>query len=330
MQFTTPTDIQPLSRRIGHDARLLVMGSCFAEHMGTRLQQMKWRAVVNPFGVLYNPLSIAEALRRLIDAHRYGEDELVEFPDGGWNTWLHHSRYSYPDRREALDAINNSMEAAAGMLAQTDWLVLTLGTAWVYRLKEDGRVVGNCHKVPEREFVRQRLSVDEIVETFVALLDRLWSVNPGARMLLTVSPVRHLKDGLHGNQLSKATLLLAVDELCRRMPERCVYFPAYEVLMDELRDYRFYAEDMAHPSKQAVDYVWERFVEHCTDEAAHAFMAEWSKVCRALEHRPFKPDSEQYRAFVRQNMLKIAKLKEKYPYLEVQNEIDQCHTLLNR
>ena len=330
MQFTTPTDIQPLSRRIGHDARLLVMGSCFAEHMGTRLQQMKWRAVVNPFGVLYNPLSIAEALGRLIDAHRYGEDELMEFPDGGWNTWLHHSRYSYPDRRETLDAINNCMEAAAEMLAQADWLVLTLGTAWVYRLKEDGRVVGNCHKVPEREFVRQRLSVDEIVETFVALLDRLWSVNPGARVLLTVSPVRHLKDGLHGNQLSKATLLLAVDELCRRMPERCVYFPAYEVLMDELRDYRFYAEDMAHPSKQAVDYVWERFVEHCTDEAAHAFMSEWSKVCRALEHRPFKPDSEQYRAFVRQNMLKIAELKEKYPYLEVQNEIDQCHTLLNR
>lgn len=330
MQFTTPTDIQPLSRRIGHDARLLVMGSCFAEHMGTRLQQMKWRAVVNPFGVLYNPLSIAEALGRLIDAHRYGEDELMEFPDGGWNTWLHHSRYSHPDRREALDAINNCMEAAAEMLAQADWLVLTLGTAWVYRLKEDGRVVGNCHKVPEREFVRQRLSVDEIVETFVALLDRLWSVNPGARVLLTVSPVRHLKDGLHGNQLSKATLLLAVDELCRRMPERCVYFPAYEVLMDELRDYRFYAEDMAHPSKQAVDYVWERFVEHCTDEAAHAFMSEWSKVCRALEHRPFKPDSEQYRAFVRQNMLNIAELKEKYPYLEVQNEIDQCHTLLNR
>lgn len=274
MQFTTPTDIQPLSRRIGHDARLLVMGSCFAEHMGTRLQQIKWRAVVNPFGVLYNPLSIAEALGRLIDAHRYGEDELAEFPDGGWNTWLHHSRYSHPDRREALDAINNSMEAAAGMLAQADWLVLTLGTAWVYRLKEDGRVVGNCHKVPEREFVRQRLSVDEIVETFVALLDRLWSVNPGARVLLTVSPVRHLKDGLHGNQLSKATLLLAVDELCRRMPERCVYFPAYEVLMDELRDYRFYAEDMCHPTQQAVNYIRERFLNWALQSDEHSRLEE--------------------------------------------------------
>lgn len=330
MQFTTPTDIQPLSRRISHDDRLLVVGSCFAEHMGARLQQMKWRVVVNPFGTLYNPLSIAEALGRLLDGHRYDEDELVEFPDGGWNTWLHHSRYSCPDRGEALNAINGTMATAAGMLAQGDWLVVTLGTAWVYRLKDDGRVVGNCHKVPEREFVRQRLSVEEIVETYVVLLDRLWRVNPRMRVLFTVSPVRHLKDGLHGNQLSKATLLLAIDELCRRVPERCVYFPAYEMVMDELRDYRFYAEDMAHPSKQAVDYVWERFVEHCTDEASHAFMAEWSKVCRALEHRPFQPESEKYHEFVRQNLLKITALKEKFPYLEVQNEIDLCHTLLKK
>ena len=269
MDFRTATEFAPLRYRLRHDARLLVMGSCFAEHMGTRLQQMKWRAVVNPFGVLYNPLSIAEALGRLIDAHRYGEDELAEFPDGGWNTWLHHSRYSHPDRREALDAINNSMEAAAGMLAQADWLVLTLGTAWVYRLKEDGRVVGNCHKVPEREFVRQRLSVDEIVETYVGLLDRLWSVNPGARVLLTVSPVRHLKDGLHGNQLSKATLLLGIEEFLAGCPVDlsmnprypAEYFPSYEIVMDELRDYRFYAEDMCHPSQQTVSHIMERFLD---------------------------------------------------------------------
>ena len=211
------------------------------------------------------------------------------------------------------------------MLAQTDMLIITLGTAWVYRLKEDGRVVGNCHKVPEREFQRQRLSVDEIVETFVALLLRLWAVNPGARVLLTVSPVRHLKDTLHGNQLSKSTLLLAVDELCSRYPEQLHYFPAYEVVIDELRDYRFYADDMAHPSSQAVEYVWQRFVEHCTDEASHLFMAEWSKVARALEHRPFRPDSEQYRQFVLQNIEKIKNFKEKYPYLEVQSEIDACY-----
>ena len=245
--------------------------------------------------------------------------------------------------RSAPVPINNAMQIEAYVIANDfngnlrnelcvadSTLVVTLGTAWVYRLKDDGRVVGNCHKVPEREFVRQRLSVEEIVETYVVLLDRLWRVNPRMRVLFTVSPVRHLKDGLHGNQLSKATLLLVIDELCRRVPERCVYFPAYEMVMDELRDYRFYAEDMAHPSKQAVDYVWERFVEHCTDEASHAFMAEWSKVCRALEHRPFQPESEKYHEFVRQNLLKITALKEKFPYLEVQNEIDLCHTLLKK
>ena len=325
MQFTTPTHIAPLQPALRHSDRLLVVGSCFAEHIGSRLQQMKWPAVVNPFGVLYNPLSIAEALGRLMDAKPYTEDDLTLYPHGGWSTWMHHSRYAHPDKGTALQLINESLATGSQMLAQTDMLIITLGTAWVYRLKEDGRVVGNCHKVPEREFQRQRLSVDEIVETFVALLSRLWAVNPGARVLLTVSPVRHLKDTLHGNQLSKSTLLLAVDELCSRYPEQLYYFPAYEVVIDELRDYRFYADDMAHPSSQAVEYVWQRFVEHCTDEASHLFMAEWSKVARALEHRPFRPDSEQYRQFVLQNIEKIKNFKEKYPYLEVQSEIDACY-----
>lgn len=328
MQFTTTTDIQPLAPRIGHDARLLVIGSCFAEHIGSRLARMKWRTEVNPFGVLYNPFSIAEALTMLMDRHSYTGDELAEMPDGGWNTWLHHSRFSHPDKAEALATINRRMMAAAEMLAEAQWLVVTLGTAWVYRLKATGCVVGNCHKVPEREFVRQRLSVEEIVEAYTALLARLRELNPRVNVLFTVSPVRHLKDGLHGNQLSKSTLLLAVDELCRRLPDVCHYFPAYEIVTDELRDYRFYAEDMAHPSQQAVGYVWERFVEHCTDAQAQAFITEWERVCRALEHRPFQPDSEKYRDFVRQNLLKIMALKVKFPYLEAQNEIDICHTLL--
>ena len=328
MQFTTPTHIVPLQPALKHSDRLLVVGSCFAEHIGSRLQQMKWPAVVNPFGVLYNPLSIAEALGRLMDAQPYTEDDLTLYPHGGWSTWMHHSRYAHPDRSMALQLINESLATGSQMLAQADMLIITLGTAWVYRLKEDGRVVGNCHKVPEREFQRQRLSVDEIVETFVALLSRLWAVNPGSRVLLTVSPVRHLKDTLHGNQLSKSTLLLAVDELCSRYPEQLHYFPAYEVVMDELRDYRFYAEDMAHPSGQAVEYVWSRFVEHMADREAQTFIEQWSKLARALAHRPFHPEGEEYKKFVQQNIVKIKALKERYPYLEVQNEIDTCHTLL--
>ena len=289
---------------------------------------MKWRAELNPFGVLYNPLSISEALMRLMKFRQYGDEELTCFPDGGWSTWLHHSRYSHSVKEMALATINASLEAGSRALAEADMLVITWGTAWVYQLRNTGEVVGNCHKVPEREFVRYRLSVEEIVAEYTQQLGRLWALNPKVRVLFTVSPVRHLKDTLHGNQLSKATLLLAVDELCRRYPDRLHYFPAYEIVMDELRDYRFYAEDMAHPSAQAVEYVWERFVEHVTDRDAQAFMAEWTKMVRAMAHRPFRPEAEEYRRFVEQNIDKIMALKARYPYLEVQNEIDTWHTLL--
>lgn len=306
----------------------MVMGSCFAEHIGKRLADMKWRAELNPFGVLYNPLSISEALMRLMKFRQYGDEELTCFPDGGWSTWLHHSRYSHSVKEMALATINASLEAGSRALAEADMLVITWGTAWVYQLRNTGEVVGNCHKVPEREFVRYRLSVEEIVAEYTQLFGRLWALNPKVRVLFTVSPVRHLKDTLHGNQLSKATLLLAVDELCRRYPDRLHYFPAYEIVMDELRDYRFYAEDMAHPSAQAVEYVWERFVEHVTDHDAQAFIAEWTKMVRAMAHRPFRPEAEEYKRFVEQNLEKIMALKERYPYLEVQNEIDTWHTLL--
>ena len=328
MQLLTPTHISPLHPALRHSDRVVVMGSCFAEHIGARLSEMKWRTVVNPFGVLYNPLSIAEAMGRLISARPYTEEELTLYPHGGWSTWMHHSRYAHPDKETALQLINGSLAIGSQMLAQADMLIVTLGTAWVYRQKETNQVVGNCHKVPERTFTRQRLTVEETVEAMVAMLAQLWEVTPSLRMIITVSPVRHLKDTLHGNQLSKATLLLAVDELCRRFPDRVHYFPAYEIVMDELRDYRFYADDMAHPSPQAVEYVWERFVEHMTHREAQDFMTQWTKVARALAHRPFHPEGEEYKEFVRQNMLRIMELKEKYPYLEVQNEIDTCHTLL--
>ena len=328
MQLLTPTHISPLHPALRHSDRVVMMGSCFAEHIGARLSEMKWRTVVNPFGVLYNPLSIAEAMGRLISARPYTEEELTLYPHGGWSTWMHHSRYAHPDKETALQLINGSLAIGSQMLAQADMLIVTLGTAWVYRQKETNQVVGNCHKVPERTFTRQRLTVEETVEAMAAMLAQLWEVNPSLRMIITVSPVRHLKDTLHGNQLSKATLLLAVDELCRRFPDRVHYFPAYEIVMDELRDYRFYADDMAHPSPQAVEYVWERFVEHMTHREAQDFMTQWTKVARALAHRPFRPEGEEYKEFVRQNMLRIMELKEKYPYLEVQNEIDTCHTLL--
>ena len=324
MDFRTPTDIVPLSPRLRHSDKLMVMGSCFATHIGDRLSQMKWQAEVNPFGVLYNPLSIAEALIRLTEQRPFTEEELREFPDGGWNTWMHHSRYSHPDKSVALTTINTAMERAWRQLAETDRIIITLGTAWVYRLEETGAVVGNCHKVPERQFVRQRLQVQEIVDALTTAIRFIAGINPKVNVLFTVSPVRHLKDGLHGNQLSKATLLLAIDELCRTMPERCQYFPAYEIVMDELRDYRFYAEDMAHPSAQAVEYVWEQFMEHCIDNEAQRFVEQWTKIVRALEHRPFQPESAQYRQFILHTASKIDTLKAQYPHIDVSDEKHKC------
>lgn len=328
MDFRTKTNIVSWSHRLSHTDKLLVMGSCFAEHIGGRLERMKFRTIVNPYGVLYNPLSIVEGLMRLMECRFFTKEDLHEFPDGGWNTWLHHSRYSHPDKQAVLTAINENLRSASRQLLEGNMLIVTLGTAWVYRLLDTGEVVGNCHKMPDRCFVRQRLQVQEIVDAFSAIFHRISGFNPQLRVLFTVSPVRHLKDGLHGSQLSKSTLLLAVDALCEKFPERCFYFPAYEIVMDELRDYRFYAEDMAHPSQIAVDYVWQCFVEHCVDGVAQQFMQQWEKVVRALEHRPFHPQSNQYQQFIRQNMSKILELKEKYPYLEIRNEIELCNTLL--
>ena len=329
MDFRTPTDITPLTPRLHHSDKLLVMGSCFAEHIGSRLEQMKFRTVVNPYGVLYNPLSIAEALTRLVEQRPFTEEELHEFPDGGWNTWLHHSRYSHPDKLEALTAINTAMETAWHQLADADMLIITLGTAWVYKLADTGMVVGNCHKVPERRFTRQRIQVQEIVEALGTVVQRISDINPKLRVLFTVSPVRHLKDGLHGNQLSKSALLLATDMLCQMYPTQCHYFPAYEIVMDELRDYRFYAEDMAHPSAQAIGYVWECFAEHCIAPEAQSFMKQWEKIVRAMSHRPFNPQSEQYHQFIQQTIANIEELKKCTPYLEVQEEIDWCNSLIN-
>ena len=240
---------------------------------------------------------------------------------------MHHSTFSCPERGEALALINARMAQATQMLLDADTLMITFGTAWVYRLRETEQIVGNCHKMPERLFIRQRLSVEEIVEEYTALLQRLWSINPKLRVIFTVSPVRHLKDTLHGNQLSKSTLLLAVDALCQKFPEKLYYFAAYEIVIDELRDYRFYADDMAHPSAQAVEYVWERFVEHCTDGEAQRFTTLWTKVVKALEHRPFRPDSPQYRAFIAQTLTTINELKDQYPHIEVDKEISLCNTL---
>lgn len=208
--------------------------------------------------------------------------------------------------------------------------MITFGTSWIYRLKESGEVVANCHKLPDRLFLRERLSVSQIVTSWSDVLEKLWKACPELKVLFTVSPIRHWKDGAHGNQLSKATLLLAIDELNRMYPDNTAYFPSYEIVMDELRDYRFYAEDMIHPSPTAVDYIWERFSGTYFPEDTRTFMRQWEGIRKGLSHKPFNPESESYRTFLSQILLKIEQLKEKFPYLDVQNEEQICQALLKK
>lgn len=280
MQLTTPVATDPQGLAIDFGMPLLALGSCFADEMGSRLQRDGFDILCNPFGTLYNPLSIAEDLRLALSGDPLPDDRLVQH-DGLWHSWMHHSRFSSPDRDECLARCNEAIRAAHRQLGRKPLLLITFGTAWVFR--HEGRVVANCHKVPPQQFERRRLSVDEIVEVWQPLTDSLRG--DGIQTLFTVSPVRHLADTAHGNQLSKATLLLAVDRL------GTPYFDSYEILLDELRDYRFYSRDMCHPSDVAADIVYERFLDTYTTPATRQQALLNRKESLRAGHRPIIPHS---------------------------------------
>ena len=279
MEFRTVVDIPNPGFRIGPCESMLFVGSCFADSIGRRFQEEKFRAVVNPFGVMYNPASILHTIERL-----------VKQGDGSFVT-------------------------SAGVTKEPSpcFTILTLGTNHVYRLKETGEIVDNCQKRPQSLFIEEELSVDECADYLMKAIDLLHQMNPEMRIVLTVSPIRYRKYGYHGSQLSKATLLLAVDKIHKHPCKSVAYFPAYEIINDELRDYRFYKEDMLHPSDQAVEYIWQRLSEVYLSEEAKAFLKEWAPLKAVLNHKPFDPDSEDYKALMDKTMLKVAELSEKYP-----------------
>ena len=319
MNFFTNIAISHPPRRFSYADAYLLMGSCFAQNIGETMEANQFDIDVNPFGILYNPASIASALRQIVVGKPYGEADLFLW-NGLWHSWMHHGGFSSASKGTCLANINARLVRASARMDRLTCLVVTWGTAYAYRLRQTGQVVSNCHKVPEREFVRERLSVASIVEDWTLLLDNLFSRNPQLSLILTVSPIRHWKDGAHGNQLSKATLLLAIDQLQERYPERIIYFPAYELMMDELRDYRFYAGDMLHPSEQAVSYIWEMFCENYLASETLEAMQEWQKIQKALSHRPLNPESEAYKQFQHQTMLKKQRFMEKFPYFGAQTD----------
>ena len=328
MNFSTPVELPSDLPRFTQADELLLMGSCFATNIGALLADARFRPDVNPFGVLYNPLSVSTALRELVTGRLYKEEDLFFFREC-WHSPMHHGSFSAFTPEETLHTINSRLHHGYKKLPELNWLIVTMGTAYVYKQKESGQVVANCHQLPESHFLRYRLSVEEIVEDYTALITEMSALSPDLKWLFTVSPIRHIRDGMHANQLSKSTLLLAIDRLQQLFPERVFYFPSYEIILDELRDYRFYADDMLHPSPLAIRYLWERFSETFFSSETKQVIVAVQDIRRDLAHKPFHPESEAYQRFLGQIVLKIERLIGKYPYLDFQKETELCHMRLN-
>lgn len=327
MEFRTKVDLPEKLPYINHSDNILLMGSCFAENMGNLLLDSKFRCDVNPYGILYNPCSVSSALDQIVAGNTYTADELFFYGEQ-YHSYHHHGCFSAMTVSETLEKINNRLSATHHSLPHLNYLMLTWGTAWVYELIETGDIVGNCHKQPAKLFKRRKLTVQEVIHNYQELMDKLLYINPQLKLILTVSPIRHLKDGMHENQLSKAVLLLAIEQLQILYPETVFYFPSYEIVLDELRDYRFYAEDMLHPSLIAIQYLWKCFEKVFFSVETQAIIREINQIGKALKHKPFNPDSEEYKRFLQQILLKINRLREKYPNLVVEKELNLCHTLL--
>ena len=328
MDFRTKVELPASLPPVTHAGQKLLLGSCFAENMGRQLAENKFRVDVNPFGILYNPFSVSTALVEILKGKVYQEEDLFAYKEC-WHSPMHHGSFSAFTPEETLHAINSRLHHAYKKLPELNWLMVTMGTAYVYKQKESGQVVANCHQLPESHFLRYRLSVEEIVEDYTALITEMSALNPELKWLFTVSPIRHIRDGMHANQLSKSTLLLAIDRLQQLFPERVFYFPSYEIILDELRDYRFYADDMLHPSPLAIRYLWERFSEIFFSPKTKQVIVAVQDIRRDLAHKPFHPESEAYQRFLGQIVLKIERLIGKYPYLDFQKETELCHIRLN-
>ncbi len=314
-EFRTVIKLGGSDVKISYNSVLLFMGSCFSESIGEKFTERRFNAMVNPFGILYNPVSVKQSIEILLKKVLFDDDMLFE-NEGLWHSFYHHSRFSSPDKKRVVENINKSIIEGHEILKKADFLFITFGTAWVYENLTDGKIVANCHKLPASKFRRFRLKVDDIVEGYTRLLESLGKFNPNLNIVFTVSPVRHWKDGAHGNQLSKSVLLLAIDELANRY-SNVSYFPSYELVMDDLRDYRFYAEDMLHPGSLAVDYIWNRLSETFFDAKAKEFVKEIEKVMKAVKHRPFNSGGEEFRRFVKRETERLKSMETQYPGVDM-------------
>ncbi len=313
MKLQTQVPLDVAKKALGYDSHTLSLGSCFAEHIGKKLQYYKYRSVLNPFGILFHPLAIENLITRAMAEKEYTKADIF-FLNERWHCFDGHSVLSSATEAALLDKLNHGLQQTRQLIIGASHILITFGTAWVYRNNTSGAVVANCHKVPQKQFAKELLSLDEVASSLERIIKLVHTNNPQVQLVFTVSPVRHLKDGFVENQQSKAHLIAAVHKVLKK--ESISYFPSYEIMMDELRDYRFYAEDMVHPNDLAISYIWEKFKESWVDKKAYPVMERVGEVQRGLNHRPFDPNSAQHIAFIKSLKEKMDVLKQSYTYME--------------
>jgi len=315
MQFRTKITIPKSDNPIDYNSKIVSLGSCFAENMAEKLDYFKFQNTCNPFGIIFNPVSIEKMICRIVNQFFYTEKDIF-FHNERWHCYEVHSDWSNSDKEEFLENLNAVLRTSLTQLFQASHIIITYGTSWVYRNLESKAVVANCHKVPQAAFSKEILSVETIEKSIENTIGYFQIINPNVNFIFTVSPVRHLKDGFVENQLSKAHLITAIHQTINDKPQTTNYFPSYEIMMDELRDYRFYAEDMLHPNQVAIDYIWERFSETAISEENHSIMEEVKIIQKGLQHRPFNSSSQSHIKFEEKLGEKITKLVSQYSFMK--------------
>jgi hypothetical protein len=317
MEFSTPVEISEFTKKLTYDDSIMLLGSCFTESIGNKLSERKFLTDINPFGIIYNPVSLLYCIELLESNKIFTQHDLFE-ENGIWKSFYHHSRFSHSDINTALKNINERISVSSEFIRKTSFLFLTLGTAWVFEHKESGKIVSNCHKSPASNFNHRLLSVDETYDALKSIVEKNKKINPGCTVIFTISPVRHLKNGANGNQLSKAVLTVALQKI--KEIYEVQYFPAYEILLDELRDYRYYAEDMIHPSLIAIDYIWEKLCFAFIYKDTLKTMKEIENIQKAVQHRPFFPDTKTHQDFLKSLFIKICEIENKHQNLHFSEE----------
>ncbi|HEV8269914.1 MAG TPA: GSCFA domain-containing protein [Chitinophagaceae bacterium] len=328
MQFQLPIQIKPPETQINYRDKILLTGSCFTEHIGNSLGDLKFSVLQNPNGILFDPRSVCCSLISYIENKKYGKEDLFLLNEV-WNSWEHHSRFSKINADECLKTINESQQQAHNFLKDADWLIITLGSAFSYRItnealpgglqNNDG--VANCHRAPSQWFNKHLLSIDETISLLDGAYHRLKQFNPKLKIIFTISPVRHIRDGVIENNRSKARLIEAVHHVINKFPG-LYYFPAYELVIDVLRDYRYYDIDMVHPNYPATEFVMEKFRENFIDEQSQQLMEEIKKIVIARKHKAFQPETNAHKAFLKTHLEKTKELQTKFSFLDLSDEIN--------